>query len=46
MLGQTQKLGPMNKIMSMIPGMGDMGDMMGDVDAEKEMRRLAGSSTR
>ncbi len=42
MLGQTKKLGPINKVMSMLPGMGGMADMMGDVDAEKDMNRLAG----
>ena len=42
MLGQTKKLGPINKIMSMIPGMGGMAQMMGDVDAEGDMRRLGG----
>ena len=29
MLGQTKKLGPINKIMGMIPGMGGMADMTG-----------------
>ena len=42
MLGQTKKLGPLNKVMGMIPGMGNMADMMGEVDAEKDMRRLVG----
>ena len=42
MLGQTKKLGPINKIMSMIPGMSGMSEMLGDVDAEKDMRRLGG----
>ena len=42
MLGQTKKLGPINKIMGMIPGMSAMSDMMGDVDAEADMRRLVG----
>jgi signal recognition particle subunit SRP54 len=42
MLGQTKKLGPINKIMSMIPGMGGMAQAMGDVDAEGDMRRLGG----
>ncbi len=42
LLGQTSKLGPMNKVMSMIPGMGQLSDMMGDVDAEKDMKRLRG----
>jgi len=42
MLGQTKKLGPLNKVMGMIPGMGGMSDMIGDLDAEKDMRRLVG----
>ncbi len=42
MLGQTKKLGPLNKIMGMIPGMSGMSDMLANVDAEKDMRRLVG----
>jgi signal recognition particle subunit SRP54 len=42
MMGQTKKLGPLNKVMGMIPGMGGMANMMQDVDAEDEMRRLQG----
>jgi signal recognition particle subunit SRP54 len=42
MLGQTKKLGPLNKIMGMIPGMGGMAQAMGDVDAEADMRQLVG----
>lgn len=42
MLGQTKKLGPINKILSMIPGMSAMGDLLGQIDAEKDMRRLVG----
>jgi len=42
MLGQTKKLGPINKVMSMIPGMGGMAEQLGDVDAEKDMKRLSG----
>ncbi|HEX7376392.1 MAG TPA: signal recognition particle protein, partial [Pirellulales bacterium] len=42
MLTQTQRLGPLNKIMGLIPGMGALKDMMGDVDAEGDMRRLCG----
>jgi signal recognition particle subunit SRP54 len=42
MLGQTKKLGPLNKVMSMLPGMSAMADMLGDVDAEQDMRRLGG----
>jgi len=42
MLGQTKKLGPLNKVMSLLPGMGAMKEMMGDVDAEADMKRLVG----
>ena len=33
-LGQIGKLGPLQKVMGMIPGMGGMTEMMGDVDPE------------
>ena len=42
MLTQTKKLGPLNKVMSLIPGMGNMSEMIGDADAEGEMRRIGG----
>jgi signal recognition particle subunit SRP54 len=42
MLGQTKKLGPINKVLGMLPGMSAMSDMLGDVDAEDEMRSLVG----
>ena len=42
MLGQTKKLGPINKIMGMLPGMGGMQEMMEQVDAEGDMKRLGG----
>ena len=42
MMGQTKKLGPLNKIMGLIPGMGGMANMMQDVDADDEMRPPAG----
>src|SRR6185369_4939093 len=42
MLGQTKKLGPLNKIMGLIPGMGGLNDMMKDVDAEGDMQRVVG----
>jgi signal recognition particle subunit SRP54 len=41
-LAQTRKLGPLQKIMSMLPGMGAMREMMEQVDAEKDMNRLFG----
>ena len=42
MMNQTKKLGPLNKIMGMIPGMGGLSQMMEGVDAEEDMRRLGG----
>jgi signal recognition particle subunit SRP54 len=42
MMGQTKKLGPLNKLMGLIPGMGGMANMMKDVDADDEMRKLQG----
>ncbi|MGW8256596.1 MAG: signal recognition particle protein [Thermoguttaceae bacterium] len=42
MLGQTKKLGPLNKIMGMIPGMSAMGSMLDGMDAEADFRRLVG----
>ncbi len=42
LLGQTKKLGPLNKVMGMLPGMSAMSGMLEDVDAEGDMRRLTG----
>ena len=42
MIGQTRKLGPLNKIMGMLPGMGNMAQMMEGVDAEADMQQLCG----
>jgi signal recognition particle subunit SRP54 len=42
MLGQTKKLGPLQKVMSLLPGMGGLQEMMSQVDAEGDMRRLGG----
>jgi len=42
MLTQANRLGPLNKVMGLIPGMGNLADTLGDADAEKEMKRLAG----
>ncbi len=42
MMSQMGKLGPLGKIMGMIPGMGQVQKMMGDVDHEKDFRRLRG----
>ena len=42
LIDQTGKLGPMNKLMGMLPGMGQMSEMIGDADADGEMRRIRG----
>jgi signal recognition particle subunit SRP54 len=42
MITQTRKLGPLNKIMGLLPGMGALKEMMNDMDAEADMRRLCG----
>jgi signal recognition particle subunit SRP54 len=42
LLNQTRRLGPFNKIMSLIPGLGGMSDMIGDADAEGQMRQIGG----
>jgi signal recognition particle subunit SRP54 len=41
-LGQIKKLGPIQKVMSMIPGMGGMSKMLGDQNPEADLRRLVG----
>ena len=41
-LSQIKRLGPLQKVMGMIPGMGAFKDALGDMDAEKDMRRLFG----
>jgi signal recognition particle subunit SRP54 len=41
-LTQVGKLGPIDKLMGMMPGMGDVTKMMGDADAAAEMKRLGG----
>ncbi|MEI6241149.1 MAG: signal recognition particle protein [Planctomycetia bacterium] len=42
MLLQTRRLGPLGKVLGMIPGMGGMQDMLGNADLEKDMNRLFG----
>jgi len=42
MLTQTKKLGPLNKVMGLIPGMSQMSEMMGDADHDADMRRIGG----
>ncbi|MDD4266901.1 MAG: signal recognition particle protein [Pirellulaceae bacterium] len=41
-LSQVKKLGPLNKVLGMLPGMGQMTEMMGNADAEGDFRRLGG----
>jgi len=41
-LGQIGRLGPLQKVMGLIPGMSALSDMMGDVDHEQDMKRLLG----
>ncbi|MBL9085497.1 MAG: signal recognition particle protein, partial [Planctomycetales bacterium] len=42
MLVQTRRMGPIGKLMGLIPGMGQLKEMMGDADHEGEMRRIGG----
>jgi signal recognition particle subunit SRP54 len=39
---QVKRLGPLQKVMGMIPGMGALKDMMGGVDPEQDFRRMFG----
>lgn len=41
-LSQMTRLGPLQKVMGMIPGMSALSDMMGDADPEQDMKRLFG----
>lgn len=41
-LQQIGKLGPMQQVMKMIPGMGDMADLDPDLDPESDMKRIEG----
>jgi len=41
-LSQIKRLGPMQKVMGMIPGLGNMAEAMGDVYPEQDMKRLFG----
>jgi len=42
MLNQMRRLGPLEKVMSLLPGMGALKELMGNADAEGEMTRLGG----
>jgi signal recognition particle subunit SRP54 len=41
-MSQISRLGPLQKIMGMIPGMGGLMKHLNDVDAEQGMRRMLG----
>jgi signal recognition particle subunit SRP54 len=41
-MGQIGRLGPLQKVMAMIPGMSGLMGQLGDVDAEGDIRRLMG----
>jgi signal recognition particle subunit SRP54 len=41
-LGQISKLGPIQKVIGMIPGMGGMAKMLGDQNPDMDMKRLVG----
>jgi signal recognition particle subunit SRP54 len=42
-MGQIKKLGPIQQIMKMIPGMGKVADMMGgDADPEQDLKQIEG----
>jgi signal recognition particle subunit SRP54 len=42
MLSQTRRLGPLGKVLGMIPGMGGMQEMLAGSDLDKDMNRLFG----
>ncbi len=42
MLLQTRRLGPMGKVLGMIPGMGGVKDMLDTADLDRDMNRLFG----
>lgn len=42
MFGQLKRLGSLGKVLNMIPGLGQMAEMMGDVDTEQGMKRMLG----
>ena len=42
LMGQTKKLGPLNKILSMLPGMGRISQTLAEADTDEDMRRLTG----
>jgi len=41
-MAQVRRLGPLQKVMGMIPGMSGLMDMMSNTDADKDMQRLFG----
>ncbi len=42
MMSQTRRLGSFGKILSFLPGMGNLKEMLGNTDADAEMNRIGG----
>lgn len=42
MMNQTRRLGPISKILGLLPGMDALKGMMGNADADAEMKRIGG----
>ncbi len=42
MMRQARQMGPLRKLMGLLPGMGGMNDMLGDADLEGDVNRLFG----
>lgn len=42
LIGQTRKLGPIQRIIGMIPGMGGISQGLAEVDSDKDLRRITG----
>lgn len=42
LIDQLRRLGPVSQVMSLVPGMGQMMDEMGDADPERALRRIRG----
>ncbi len=41
-MSQLTRLGPLSKLMGLIPGMGALNEALGEVDAEKDLKRMFG----
>jgi signal recognition particle subunit SRP54 len=42
LLNQTRRMGPLGKVLSLMPGMGALREMLSDSDAEADLNRLGG----